>query len=266
MTLSYAIMQSHPHLLTISGSLPPSRFYGPLHTRYAKHWHSRFGGLGPVLAERPKNFEVQPERVPKVIAYNHRNPSDAGVVRLAVHSSWTSHRAYLRLAPRPPWLNVERGLALCGFPDTEAGRRLFDQFVNEVKFDDTDYAKFGSRVEYVAKEHYAVTESDWRQLKEIVAIEAGIVASDCGREAGRRLRHADRLLCHFAFKTFGVNADEVASRVGRSRSSVYRMLREHSEGLEVQLAAIAEKFFAMRRKFALARAVPRAPRKRCILS
>lgn len=44
-------------------------------------------------------------------------------------STWTSHRAYLALAPPPPWLGVQQGLSLCGYNVSRSGRWGFHDFV-----------------------------------------------------------------------------------------------------------------------------------------
>ena len=53
-------------------------------------------------------------------------------------SPWTSHRAYLGLVEPPPWLPVERGLALCGFDASARGRLAFHEFVCAQRGDDAD--------------------------------------------------------------------------------------------------------------------------------
>jgi hypothetical protein len=50
-----------------------------------------------------------------LVSYVHCNPVRAGVVAAADESNWTSHRAYLGVARKPPWLDVQLGLDLCGF-------------------------------------------------------------------------------------------------------------------------------------------------------
>jgi REP element-mobilizing transposase RayT len=113
--LAYALMSSHVHWWLLAGTLPLGTLFQPAHTRYAGYWHRRYGGRGPVFANRPENHEVQPAAVASLVAYIHMNPVRAGVCRCPADSTWTSHRAYLRLAPAPAWLNVEQALALCGF-------------------------------------------------------------------------------------------------------------------------------------------------------
>lgn len=134
--LSFALMSTHVHHSILGGADPLARFVQSAHTRFARHWHDRHGGLGPVFANRPSSWHVPQDRLLRLIAYHHRNPVDAGVVTRPAESHWTSHRCYLRLDPSPPWLNVERGLELMGFSDNEAGRRQFDEFVCDVNFDE----------------------------------------------------------------------------------------------------------------------------------
>ena len=132
--LSYALMSSHPHYGTLAGERSPDAFLRSVHTRFASRYHRRHGGatLGPVFAERSSLHVIKRDALARMVAYHHRNPVTAGVVTRPVESRWTSHRAYLRLDPAPRCLNVERALSLLGFNDTEAGRRHFDSFVQEV--------------------------------------------------------------------------------------------------------------------------------------
>ena len=86
-------------------------------------------GVGPCSRIGQRTFEVQPAAVAYLVAYVHMNPVRAGVCQKPVDSRWTSHQAYLRLTPLPPGWMSSRALALCGFEDTDAGRRDFDEFV-----------------------------------------------------------------------------------------------------------------------------------------
>ncbi len=55
------------------------------------------------------------EGVARLIAYIHRNPVRAGLVTAPADTDWTSHRAYLGLAYKPSWLDVNLGLQLSSF-------------------------------------------------------------------------------------------------------------------------------------------------------
>jgi hypothetical protein len=82
-----------------------------------------------VFAARHTSVVCPAERAAALLAYVHNNPVRAGVVPLPEESEWTSHRAYLGLAPAPAWLDVARGLSLCGFDVTPRGRLAFQEYV-----------------------------------------------------------------------------------------------------------------------------------------
>lgn len=66
-----------------------------------------------------------------LIAQLHNVPVRAGLVESAWDSPDTSHRSYLGLQRRPPWLAWRRGLELCGADDTGPGRCYFDELVRQ---------------------------------------------------------------------------------------------------------------------------------------
>jgi hypothetical protein len=86
--------------------------------------------VGRVFGKRPRTYSVAPQEAARVIAYIHNNPVRAGVVSSADRSAWTSHRAFLYPAERPPWLDVTRALDLCGFSDSRPGRQGFNELVH----------------------------------------------------------------------------------------------------------------------------------------
>ena len=75
--LSFALMSSHVHHGPIAGNDSLAKFFHPVHTRYARYWHRRYGGLGPVFAERPANFTFNVAEAPRLIVYHHQNPVKA---------------------------------------------------------------------------------------------------------------------------------------------------------------------------------------------
>ena len=117
---SYAIMSNHIHLALLAGNEPLSDWLRPTHTYFAQWINQRRERIGAVFVKGPNFVNISPEGAPHVISYIHQNPVRAGVVADARDSDWTSHRAYLGLERRPPWLDVELGLALGGFADAAA--------------------------------------------------------------------------------------------------------------------------------------------------
>jgi hypothetical protein len=127
--LGFALMGSHVHWVLRAGDQPSSALIKPLHAGFAVWLNGVEGRLGPVFAERHRSVSFEDETAAALLAYVHNNPVRAGVVGDAADSSWTSHRMYLGLERRPPWLDVALGLHLCGFAATSSGRRAFHELV-----------------------------------------------------------------------------------------------------------------------------------------
>lgn len=128
-TLGYALMSSHVHWVMHAGTRASAALIKPLHAGFAGWLNHAQQRLGPVFADRHRTLTFDGETAAALLAYIHNNPVRAGVVNDPADSSWTSHRAYLGLAPAPPWLNVELGLELCGFSATQSGRVRFHEMV-----------------------------------------------------------------------------------------------------------------------------------------
>ncbi len=127
--LSYALMSTHVHWGMVAGDQPSASFVKPLHAGFAFSLNRLQERLGPVFADRHRSIVVDAELVAGLIAYIHNNPVRAGVVESPAESEWTSHRAYVGLERAPAWLDVERGLSLCGFDASPSGRLAFHDFV-----------------------------------------------------------------------------------------------------------------------------------------
>ncbi len=127
--LAYALMSSHVHWTGLAGSDPSSSFVKPLHCGFAGWLNRAQKRVGPVFADRHRSIIIERERVAELVAYIHNNPVRAGVVADPAESTWTSHRYYLGVAVAPAWLDVARGLSLCGFDASPSGRRAFHEFV-----------------------------------------------------------------------------------------------------------------------------------------
>lgn len=226
--LAFAIMSSHLHFGAIAGKRPLGPFFQRLHTSFARYFHARYRGLGPVLADRPKNYQRSHEDLPRVVAYIHRNPVDAGVVSLARESRWTSHRAYLRLDPAPPWLDVERGLALLGFDDTASGRAEFDEFVNEV-----DLASYPreARVSRSSLDDWStpvaceISRDDWDLLLGLCAELCGVSEQRVHRSRDHGAAQARRVLAAVACGALGQSYSRVARLLDSSPSTIHSLVQ-----------------------------------------
>ncbi len=128
-TLAYALMNNHIHWAAWSGLDPSRCFIQPLHLGFAQWLNRRLRTIGPIFAHRHKTIVCPEERAAILLAYIHNNPVRAGLIKDPADCSWTSHLAYVGQAPAPPWLDVEKGLALCGFDSSLHGRQAFHQFV-----------------------------------------------------------------------------------------------------------------------------------------
>lgn len=127
--LAWCLMSTHVHLVVQAGHEPLARLTKPVHSGYANWKNRKASRQGPVFADRPKLILVETEPyLLELVRYVHLNPVRAGVVSAAADSDWTSHRAYIGLAPRPPWLH--RDLVMAQFPGkARAAVEAFDDFV-----------------------------------------------------------------------------------------------------------------------------------------
>ena len=226
--VSFALMSSHIHHGFIAGTAPLNTLMHPLHTRYAIWWHKRHGGLGPVFAGRPTSYELPDTDIPRLIAYHHRNPVDAGVVDSAADSRWTSHRFYLRLEKTPQWLDVELGLHLCGMADTAAGRCHFDQFVNDIDFSDFNMGNHSGVTRDALTTVINTTSLDypyvnWSALVQTVRD----IASNSPRDIDLRVLRCnlERVLLIRVAISLGFTRAEIGRKLGIGRSAVSMKLQ-----------------------------------------
>lgn len=124
--LAYALMSNHIHIAAIAGTRPMVSWTRSVNSPFANWMNRRHGRLGPLFADRAKDFQVRSGGIGEVIAYIHNNPVRAGVVARARDSDWTSHRAYADLVERPEWLAVQEGIQRSGFD----APRDFDAWVD----------------------------------------------------------------------------------------------------------------------------------------
>ncbi len=123
--LAYALMSNHIHVALVAGNEPLARWSRRVNAPFAVWMNERRQRLGPLFADRARDFVVAPGRTAMLLAYIHNNPVRGGVVGVPADSKWTSHRAYLGLEAAPPWLHVDDGLARASF-DTGSD---FDAYV-----------------------------------------------------------------------------------------------------------------------------------------
>ena len=107
---AFAVMSNHIHLGVLAGEDPLASWMRDMHSEFADWINERRKRIGAVFVRGPTAIEIADERVTRLIAYIHRNPVRAGLVAHPRDSTWTSHRAYIGLAPQPEWLDVKLGL------------------------------------------------------------------------------------------------------------------------------------------------------------
>jgi len=242
--LSYALMSSHVHYGVVAGSRNPDPFFRSTHTRFAQHCHKRSEGRtrGPVFADRPTIHHYRRERLSRLVAYQHRNPSEAGVVDRPADSRWTSHRIYLRLDPEPEWLDVEWALSVLGFRDTAAGRRRFDQFVLEVDLDD-----FVIQPRTEARRAPALrsppAELEWGLLEKAARDLTGLDPIVPLRSRMPAAVEARWLIARVACNDLGQTYTTAGEALGMTRSAVCNLLRR-----KVVTPAMARREDALRRQ------------------
>jgi REP element-mobilizing transposase RayT len=129
--VAYCLMSSHVHLVMQLGSDPIGLLTRKVHAPFGAWVNKKRGGLGTILADRPKSVLVHSETYGmELIRYVHNNPVRAGVVSRASESGWSSHRAYLGLEACPSWLATE---AVFGTDEKEREtiRQEFAEYVDE---------------------------------------------------------------------------------------------------------------------------------------
>ena len=229
--ISYAVMSSHVHLALLAGETAFDKWAHPLNTRFAKwiSWKRRQTDpktLGPVFGDRPSTYSLPLERSAWTIAYHHRNPKEAGLVRCPADSTWTSHRAYLGLSAPQAGLEVALGLELAGFPDSDEGRRSFHRFVCETTMA-TDRARHGGTV---------IASSQQPTLPEVVERVIDVFNEVPDVLSGARTQRASlvRRTVISVARCLEYSVTEAARHIGISQSGASRLLaRNH----DVELVA-----------------------------
>jgi hypothetical protein len=239
-------MSSHIHYGLLAGVVDPDRFFRSAHTRFAQRYHrSTQHTLGPVFAERPKLHTVEQADLQRLVAYHHRNPVEAGVVQRPSQSSWTSHRAYLRLDPPPNWLDVERSLDLLGFRDTAAGRRHFDEFVTEI--DMHDRPLMPKRKQAVETSRRGTDVVDWSLLVDLAREVTGLPHGEPLSSKSYRAALTRRLIAILATRELGQTYANVAAQLEMTTGSAYNLVTRRGSAennLEEMLAELRRRFLA----------------------
>lgn len=125
----FALMPNHFHLLLESRNARLSQAMAYLQGRYARWLNRRYDWDGPVWRGRFRNRVVEDERYWRhLLAYIHLNPVRANIVSIPDRADWTSHTAYVGLAPRPTWLVCEEMLEL------HSGIEGYQAYIRDVQY------------------------------------------------------------------------------------------------------------------------------------
>jgi len=115
----YCLMPNHFHLLLESRSARLSTAMGYLQRSYSSWLNRRYEWDGPLLRGRFRNRAVEDEETWRLLlAHIHLDPVRGGLASIPEEADWTSHGAYLGLAPRPKWLTVREMTELYGSLDS----------------------------------------------------------------------------------------------------------------------------------------------------
>jgi hypothetical protein len=252
--LGYALMSSHLHHAMIAGRMPMESWTKRVNSQFAYWLNRRHRRIGSVFADRV-NIGFSPGRTGWLLAYIHNNPVRAGVVERARESTWTSHRAYCGLVPPPPWLHVDQGLRLAGFPDrngfdawveaTPGERRdlVLDQLRREAKRRGgialaTPHAERDVALVPLVARPFAHLRPDPRSVIACVAELTGIdVALMSSRRRILPIRSA-RTIVVTACIALGLTKSEIASALGMSAQGVHYVSQQTPTDREQEVIGI----------------------------
>jgi len=221
-------MSNHEHWALEMGKASMDTFFHKLHLRFAQRCNRQWSGIGPVYADRPKNFAVKESGLLRLISYIHMNPVRAGVVNRATDSLWSSHHYYMRKAPAPSWLDIESNLHTLGFKDTAAGRHHFDDAIHDI-----DSA---SVVEQPHLETFSIEEieplditarkNDETNLEDIAIFVQGLYGLEehqlTDRHRKAKQRSGRSVFTHIALAE-GFTFAAIAIHLNRSRSTIHEI-------------------------------------------
>jgi len=128
---SFALMSNHFHLFVQTPNGDLSAGMHDLNGGYVSFYNVRHSHQGHLFQGRFRAFVVEDEGYwLEVSRYVHLNPVRAGLVERPEDWRWSSYAGYHRPHLRVEWLNYERVLEDHG-GDTQAGRRLYREFIEE---------------------------------------------------------------------------------------------------------------------------------------
>ncbi len=240
--LSYALMSNHIHLAMVGGKMPMASWTKRTHSPFANWMNRRHDRLGPVFAERVKDYEIPPVRVGKLIAYIHNNPVRAGVVKRPIQSPWTSHGAYAGNDVAPKWLHVDEGMRIAGFSDPSefddwVCRTPGESFDMELELKRSELRKRGSlefgtpfRGDELAQfpllvRPFCHVRPDPRRVVEVVSELSGLsIALICSRRRLSRACEARHIVAQCG-RALGITPSDISVALGISPQAVGALYR-----------------------------------------
>jgi hypothetical protein len=246
--LAYALMPDRIHWLAVAGETPLSRFIKPLHVGFALWLNRTQRHAGPVFAERPRTLESELSDTADLIAYIHNTPVREGHAQEASQSRWTSHRTYLGLDPAPRWLQMERGLELCGMIDETGGARFAEYVSGQPGRADLMVRPSGAvRSALIERAIYAPRRWDG-PVSAVLDGVTSVSGIDPDRirssDRSREVVGARRVAILAGTRFLGRTLTEMAQVVGISTSSASRLVRTDPEKLS-RAAVEAERVAAL---------------------
>jgi DNA-binding XRE family transcriptional regulator len=181
------------------------------------------GRLGPFFADRPRDYALREIGAASTIGYIHNNPVRAGLVGRARDSEWTSHRAYVGLAPTPSWLHIEDGMFWAQATDSEDFERYVDGAPRPPE------RPAGGRVSRAARRRGQINDATpmdngvplvIRHFARVRPDPRAVVA-----HVGRFLGIDDRLLASRRRAMLGLTGSDIAAVLGISPQAVSQILR-----------------------------------------
>ena len=112
---AYCLMDNHYHLLVKTPHANLSRAMRHLNGLYTQRYNRSIKTDGSLFRGRYKAILVDADAYLLCVSrYIHRNPLEAGLVKMAERYAWSSYRAYIGLDTSPRWLTRFDTLSMIG--------------------------------------------------------------------------------------------------------------------------------------------------------